>query len=206
MNRFQSLIRIHFFLVNVYVINKLENAYLITSLVLCASLIIKFLKSNDKWFILLAELSDFKNFGVPKKFKRINKLQDFFTAFFAIYVSIGGIIFILSTILRRGICEKNKQPGERNICGMATTFYVPFDVHSYPIIKWIFILIEYLGGVFVLQFGVLMVCMVVGCVSLVITKIDHLQDLLKNVFKSGNEVAVKMKLRHCLRYHNHILK
>lgn len=181
--------------------------FFVCGLFLGADVIWIYIVINRKTLVELFRKLEDLTYGTPKYYHKKNKFLDFLVHFFCYYSLIVTVIFAITGLLDKNNCNSNKSSGEnsKNVCGMMTNTWLPFDIDYSPMKEIVFALqvlsaghCLYLGGCTVFSPSV--------CTELIVVKIQDFIHLLNTVFEMKSKEEMRRRLNLCIEYHKHIIE
>ncbi|KAG5890283.1 hypothetical protein JTB14_031881 [Gonioctena quinquepunctata] len=153
-----------------------------------------------KWTTLFNQVTDFRKFGKPANFEKVQDRGNFFCIFYVVTCSFGAILYSIVTLFQTMCHDENLE----QICGTMLPIWIPFENISPIIVKLIFTI------QFILINAVVTPAAVISFFSfetteLIISHINHLKILFSDVFEDIDENIRYERLRFCIEYHIRIL-
>lgn len=163
-----------------------------------------YFKYNSKNILLfLEELQNFDKFGCPAGFESLNKRVNRLTIYWVIFGSGAYLHHSFHRTFLADDCQKNNEKYHKSdICSLPGPLWLPFKIASN-----VKLIIGIMQTAYVISVIITcsLIAFVAGCTEFIIIRIEHLNLLLKDIFKSNNGVNCKDSLIKCIKYHIHII-
>lgn len=165
--------------------------------------IVSFLMNRKRLMILKDRLNNFANFGEPKFLVIYKKRAYDFYKFYLISINLCIITYSLFPILEYPDCvEHNRKYNKKNICGITTYVWLPFNIDYFPM-KQIYVVLTVMFTWLCCNGAACCVILLFGNLQLILCRIRHLIEIIDNL-NHKEFIRQKKMIVFIVQYHNSI--
>ncbi|KAJ8982434.1 hypothetical protein NQ317_007782 [Molorchus minor] len=167
---------------------------------------VSYVANLKKIATVLKDLSNWEIVGMPSGTIEFNIKLNKFSRWHQFYISFAVAGLTMSQLLDMRECKKiNAQMGIKDVCGLATNIWTPFDVDYFPV-KQIIYLIQLHSAYYSYAASSTISFSILESMKHIIFRMRHVTDLFVDAFNEENYEKRKAALGRCIDYHNFIIR
>lgn len=165
-----------------------------------------YVKNQPNIAQLLAELSNFDNFGEPPEFKTQMRILDLWSQFFNYYTIVGITVYNIIKLVQKSNCEKESAVrGLHENCGLLSPTWFPFKIDHFPVFQLIYMFI-FISSQIIMKLVLIISYNALEIGQHIILRINHLNKMIIHCFDNNDYKISNERLVSCIQYHVEILE
>ncbi|KAL3266969.1 hypothetical protein HHI36_011118 [Cryptolaemus montrouzieri] len=161
-----------------------------------------FLKRGEKFLNLFEGLSDFQR-GIPKNYAITVEAVEKTIKLICCGTFLIAMTSVLECYIDDYFCSNKEIDDKHYICGMLAPAWFPIEI-NFSMSKPIFAIYYSTTYIIYAPIGVTLFFLNYGCVKMIILRIDHLKDYLRQIDFNENADQVGEKFTFCVKYYAEI--